>query len=153
MKTAHEIFAEKERKLVAVSTETTIITAIEKMVANKIGAILVKDDDKIVGIWTERDLLRNMISTGFDPNTAKIKDYMFTNLHSVDYDISVNKLFGAFLEVGKRLLLLKRAGRYIGLLSQSDSIKAYYHELRSFISNEFYEQPLKHPRKKKQVTI
>jgi CBS domain-containing protein len=55
---------------------TTVYDALRKMLENKIGAILVSDNDQIVGIWTERDLMRNSISEGFNPRTAKIGDYM-----------------------------------------------------------------------------
>ena len=50
------------------------------MVDNKIGAILVKKDDEFVGIWSERDLLRNITSEGFDPKKAKVGDYMTSPL-------------------------------------------------------------------------
>ena len=46
------------------------------MLDAKIGAILVMEGGKILGIWTERDLTRNTIQDGFDPSTARIRDHM-----------------------------------------------------------------------------
>ena len=68
MKTAEDILKEKNREMVFISPDQTIQEAIRLMTANKIGAVLVKKDDKIVGIWTERDLLYDSDQKGFDPD-------------------------------------------------------------------------------------
>jgi CBS domain-containing protein len=74
MKTAEDILEDKQRDIVYISWDQTVYQACRKMVENKIGAILVKKDDEFVGIWSERDLLRNIISEGFDPEQAKVGD-------------------------------------------------------------------------------
>ena len=80
MRTAEEILKDKDYEIVSVSPETTISDALQLMIKKQIGAMLIKDKEEIVGIWTERDLMRNTVTGGFDPATAKIGDYMTTGL-------------------------------------------------------------------------
>ena len=65
MQTARDILKEKKLKIVSISNDKTIFDAIQKMVEKKVGAILVKKKEEIVGIWTERDLLRNLLEPDF----------------------------------------------------------------------------------------
>ncbi|MBN2365498.1 MAG: CBS domain-containing protein, partial [Calditrichaeota bacterium] len=72
MKTAEEILKDKDGGLITVSPDTTIVEALRIMIENQIGAILIKENDKITGIWTERDLMRNTVQGDFDPKKARI---------------------------------------------------------------------------------
>jgi signal-transduction protein with cAMP-binding, CBS, and nucleotidyltransferase domain len=85
MKTAEDILEDKQRDIVSISWDQTVHQACRKMVDNKIGAILVKKDDEFVGIWSERDLLRNITSEGFDPKKAKVGDYMTSPLRTASH--------------------------------------------------------------------
>ncbi|UCF92900.1 MAG: CBS domain-containing protein [Desulfobacterales bacterium] len=143
MKTAGDILKKKGRNMIWVGADTTIHQALNVMVENKIGAVLVKEDDAIIGIWTERDLMRNVISRGFDPLTAKIKDYMVTGLHSVSHTDSIFILLDKFLELRLRHLLVEKNREYIGMLSRGDVIKAIliekileFKELRTVMMSE-----------------
>ena len=72
MKTAEDIVKDKQRDIVCVSWDQTVDQTCRLMIANKIGAIVVQRDDQYVGIWSERDLLRNICNQDFDPRTARI---------------------------------------------------------------------------------
>lgn len=147
MKTTEDIVNETHRKITTVQPETTAYDAVQAMVANKIGAILVAADKEIIGIWTERDLMRNVLLPDFDLKSSMIKDLMKTGLHSVSHDITVNKLLNSFIEYEERYLLVKKNNRYIGLVALNDAVNEYYQELRSYFSLQFYESPLKSPDK------
>lgn len=146
MKTAEDIINEKGGEMIWVTEDTTISNALKKMLGNKIGAILVKREDRIVGIWTERDLMRNTLEEGFDPGTALVKDYMMTNLRFAPAGDSDYMLMDKFLGMRLRHLLVEKDGKYIGLLSAGDVIKANLNEktrefeqLNKLFSWEYYE--------------
>ncbi|MFA8343246.1 MAG: cyclic nucleotide-binding/CBS domain-containing protein [Rhodothermaceae bacterium] len=128
MYTAEQIISEKKSSLICVDSESTIAEAIKMMNNNKIGAIVVKTSGKIAGIWTERDLIKNLAENSFDVNTAQIGDYMTKELIIASHDFSVYKLLDIFL--GKRLrhLFIEKNGEIIGLLSQGDVTKASLNE-------------------------
>lgn len=146
MKTAEEMLKEKGNHLISVSPDTTIYDALRLMIEKQIGAILVKKDDDIVGIWTERDLMRNTVTAGFDARAAKIGDYMTTGLKSAPAGDTVYMLKDKFLGLKLRHLLIEKEGKYIGLLSIGDVIKASIQEkdqelknLNAMVSWEYYE--------------
>lgn len=146
MKTAIEILSEKGGDMLCVSPDTTIHDTLLKMLENKIGAILIKEGDKIVGIWTERDLMRNTVEPGFDAKTSKVGDHMTTDLLSAPYNATVYYLKDQFLGRRLRHLLIERDGEYIGILSTGDVIRASLYEkdqelqtLNAIVSWDYHE--------------
>ena len=146
MKTAEDILNEKGRELICAAEDATVSEALKTMLENKIGSILVKREDQIVGIWTERDLMNNTLADDFDPNTARLKDHMVTNLRSASAGDSLYLLMDKFLGMRLRHLLIEKEGKYIGLLSSGDVIKAELNErtkelknLNTMVSWEYYE--------------
>ncbi len=147
MRTAEDIVREKNREILAVSADTFIYEALRVMVDHKVGAIMIEEDQKIVGVWTERDLMRNTLEEEFDPRTATVGDYMVTKLHSAPHTDSVYNLMDKFLGLRVRHLPVEKHGEYIGLLSIGDVIRANLHEktreleaLNAVVGWEYYEQ-------------
>jgi len=125
MKTAGDLLENKKNKdMVTIDENATLFEAIERMVAHRIGAMLVRKGDDIIGIWTERDLLRNIITPGFDPKTARIKDYMQTNLKCLPHDTPIMQLEEAFLGLFIRHHLIVKEDKCIGMLSIGDVLRA-----------------------------
>lgn len=146
MKTAEEIWNEKGRDLVTVTADTSIINALTIMAHNKIGAMLVTKDDQIVGIWTERDLMEDIVDKGCDIKAGKIGDYMTTNLKSVPHTATVDNMLDKYLGMRLRHLIVEKDGKYIGMLSMGDVIRASLLEktdelekMSSIVSWEYYE--------------
>ncbi len=146
MKTAEDIVKDKKYEIVCVSNDQTVEQACQLMVDSKIGAILVKKNDKYVGIWTERDLLRNITAPGFDPHTARIGDYMTTELHSVSHDTPLHKIEEMFLGLFVRHLPVDKDGETIGMISIGDVLRAnllqkeqQFKDLNEFVNWDFYE--------------
>ncbi len=146
MKSAEEILYEKGTKIISVNGQTTIDNVIRTMLENKIGAIIVKENEDVIGIWTERDLLRNISIDKVDTESTPVKDLMTKGIISAPYDDTVYNLMDKFL--GKRLrhLLIEKNGKYIGLLSIGDVIKATLQEksdelndLKTMVSWDYYE--------------
>lgn len=146
MKTAEDILKEKSGDIITVSPDTSIYDALTIMNKINIGAILVKQDNKFVGIWTERNLMKDVLKDGFDLNACKIKDYMTKDLICAEHNDSIPQLQDKFL--GKRLrhLLIRKDDKFIGLLSAGDvtraSLIAKTEELKSLnaiCSWEYYE--------------
>jgi len=117
MKNAEDIVKDKGRGFISVGPETNIHEALQVMVENKVGSVLVKEGDAIVGIWTERDLMRNSITEGFNPKTAVIGDYMTSRFNIAPHSSSIYKLMDMFSESDLRHLIIERDGDCIGLLS------------------------------------
>lgn len=146
MKTAEDIIRENNREMVCIDHGKTVGDAVQKMVANTIGAILVRKDGRLVGIFTERDLLRNMASPGFSPAAAPMADYMTSPLCTTAHDTSLMKLTEIFLGRFIRHVVVEKAGEPIGMLSIGDALRASLldqdkkiKELNAIASWEYYE--------------
>ncbi|MBT8339908.1 MAG: CBS domain-containing protein [Desulfatitalea sp.] len=147
MKTAEDILNDKQPyKMVSVGPNETVVVAIEKMNQAGIGAILIEKQKQIVGIWTERDLLRAMGRPDFNPARAKIGDHMSVRLHSAECDTPIERLEEMFLGLFIRHILIKKADQYIGLLSIGDVLRASLLEkdkqikkLNTIASWQYYE--------------
>jgi signal-transduction protein with cAMP-binding, CBS, and nucleotidyltransferase domain len=159
MKTAGDILNDKKRDMVTIRPDQTIREALERMQVNRIGAILVKRGEKIVGIWSERDLARDILKQGFDIDTALVENYMSTRLYTAPDDTPILKLQEMFLGLFIRHILITHRRKTVGLLSIGDVMRAgllekdtQIRDLTAMASWEYYEnwgwdRKLKAPRK------
>ena len=146
METAKDMVADKQHEIVSVPVGTKIITALEKMNQKKVGAMLITRDEQIIGIWTERDLMRNILKDDFDLNSAVIDDYMTTQIVTAPHTDTVYNLMDKFLGLRLRHLLIEENGRIIGIVSGGDVMKCVIHskdaelrQLNSMVSWDYYE--------------
>ena len=155
MKTAADILREKRSsRLVTIASKAPIIEAVGQMVSYNVGSMLIDSNQEIVGIWTERDFMKNMLEPGFDPHTAVVGDYMQTALVSVSPDTSVDRLEEMFLGLYVRHILIKENEVCTGLLSIGDVLRSSLlekdrkiKELNRIASWEYYENWAWHRRR------
>lgn len=145
MKTAEELLSEKGKMIYSTSPDATIKEAVKIMLQNNIGAILVEEDSRMVGIWTERDLLHDMMNESFDFNTSKVKDFMTKDPISAPHDETALGLMDRFLGKRCRHLLITKDNKNIGVLTTGDVMKdelntktAELEKLHAMVSWEYY---------------
>ena len=146
MKNAEEMILEKNRAMITIDASDPIKSALSLMVKHKIGAVLVTEDNNIVGIWTERDLLNNILNPQFDPQLSRIGDYMTMPVKTARHDTPLLKLKEMFLGLFIRHIVIEKKGKHIGLLSIGDVLRAslleqdrQIKELNAIASWEYYE--------------
>ena len=146
MKTAKDIIEEKKRDIVWVRPDQSVFEATRLMAERHIGAILVREKGRYIGIFSERDLLRNTASPDFNPKTARIADYMSSPLHCAEYEETLINLKEKFLGLFIRHLMIEKDGEQVGLLSIGDVLRAslleqdkQIKELNAIASWEYYE--------------
>lgn len=146
MYTAEDIINEKSHDIIATSPDSTVADALKIMLEKKIGAIAIKENENYIGIWTERDLMRNVVTEGFFSKTSKIKDFMSTDLKTAQHNQSVFALQDKMLGERIRHLFIQKEGQIIGILSTGDVIKTILndknkelHELNAIVNFDYYE--------------
>lgn len=146
MYTAHDILILNNRPMVTGESTLTIREAVKILNANNIGALVVTEHGRISGIFTERDLLKNLLNDNFDIDKSTISEFMTRQLVSASHDSTVYKLLDIFLGKRFRHILIERSGEYIGILSMGDVIKASLNQkskeledLNALVSWEYYE--------------
>jgi len=146
MPTAEDILNDKNRAIVTIDHRRTVFDAVEMMVAQRIGAILVSQENTIVGIWTERDLLKQVSAPEFDLHNTVIGDVMTHPVRHVAHDATLEHLQDMFLGLYIRHILVKKFEKDIGLISIGDVTRAglidkdrQIKELHKLASWEYYE--------------
>jgi len=74
------------RPPVVVSPETTVLAAVELMSKQRVGAVGVVENDKLVGIFTERDLMERVVLKVRPPASTRVGDVMTSPVASVRAD-------------------------------------------------------------------
>lgn len=72
------------QQLLHVHGKNLVIDVAKRMSDRNVAAVLVIDDDDMVGIFTERDMLRRVVAHGRDPHKTKIAEVMTKHITSLD---------------------------------------------------------------------
>ena len=114
------MLAETTRPVNSVNPGTTIIDAVRLMNEQNIGAILIMDDDKLEGIFTERDALTKVLGEGIDPVNTKISDVMTADPIFVDPSTTVEEAMEIVTARRVRHLPIVHNGKLVGIVSSGD---------------------------------
>ena len=95
--------------------------AVQAMIANRVGAALVMDGDRLAGIFTERDLLNRVVGQGLDPAAEKVADHLTADVITARLDDPLEKVLKAMIERHIRHLpVLDEEGRVADLITNYD---------------------------------
>ncbi len=110
----------KERPMHSVPKSSTVLDAVKFMAEKNIGAVPVVDGNKLVGIFSERDLVKRVITRGLDPATTPLADVMTTQIvvanESESYELCLQKMQQAHC----RHLPVVRGDMLVGVVSLRD---------------------------------
>ena len=105
------------RKLVVASLDTTVSVAAALMQEGRVGAVLVVEDGRLVGIFTERDAVYRVMAAGRDPSTTLLKDVMTADPLTVAPEETFGYALLLMHEKGFRHAPVVVDGRPIGVVS------------------------------------
>ena len=138
------ILDRKGRKVFSVSSTVTIAEAVAEMNRLRVGCMLVIDDDRLVGVFTERDVLRRVVGAGVDPRHSLVSEVMTPDVITITPDATVEETMVIFTEKRCRHLPVVDHGRLIGTISigdvtrwMADSHKAEAEHLKNYITGGY----------------
>ena len=106
-----------------VGPETTLGEAAGILVTGGLGSLGVVDDGRLIGIVTERDIVR-AIAEGVETEEAEVSDWMSDAPDTVSPDVEVEEAAAWLLEMGYRHLPVMHAGELLGIVSIRDVLWA-----------------------------
>jgi CBS domain-containing protein len=113
-----------DRETIVVARSTSVADAARLMAIHHIGALPVVESERLVGIFTERDVLTRIVAAGRHPDTTTVGDVMSTDLIvgdvSESYDVGLARMRQAHV----RHLLALKDGRLAGIVSMRDVLAA-----------------------------
>lgn len=136
MKKVADILARKNRHLVSVVPNTTVLDALKIMSDHNIGSILVIDaDGKYGGIMTERDYARKVILKGKSSTDTKVYDIMSTELPRLSPESTIDECMQLMSVNNIRYLPVFNSEYLVGIVSVNDVIKAVIANQQETISH------------------
>jgi CBS domain-containing protein len=106
-----------------IAPNATVLDAVREMADKSIGSLVVMDDEKLVGIITERHYARNVILKGKTSPTTLVKDIMERNVVHVGAEQSVELCMALMTEKRVRHLPVVEGTKVIGIISIGDLLK------------------------------
>jgi CBS domain-containing protein len=126
MATVRDILARKGTHVFTIGPEASVMDAAVLMNEHKVGALVVIDDGRaVIGMFTERDVLRRVVGEQRDPVTTRVADVMTTEVICATPDTTIEEARGAMKNRRIRHLpLVDDDRRLMGIISIGD-LNAY----------------------------
>jgi CBS domain-containing protein len=121
----------KRRKFLAAPPNTSVSKASLLMAKKNVGAILVVEGERLVGIFTERDAVFRVIAQGLDPRTTLLADVMTPDPKTVDPEESYGYALLIMHENGFRHVPVIENGKAIGIVSSRNALDP---DMEEFVS-------------------
>ena len=145
MNYVRDILKAKDGKIQTISPKATVYEALEKMSEKEIGALVVMENKKVVGIFSERDYARKIILQGKTSKKTLVKEAMSSHLFSVTPDTTVEDAM--VLMTGKHIrhLPVFEKSKFVGIISIGDVLKLIIshkdfliNQLSDYIAGKYY---------------
>lgn len=131
--------------LITAQSDSPVYDIAVTMSAERVGALPIVDNERLVGIFSERDLMTRVVVAGRDPHTTQVSDVMTHDVMTAGLEDPVETCLSKMQSVGCRHLPVVHTGRVIAMLSMRDllrdeideqveeirSLRAYIHQVPS----------------------
>ncbi len=124
MTTVQQLLDTKSREIHYVHPDDTVLDALKMMKDKDIGAVLVKDDDKLIGIFTERHYARKVFLAGKSSPNTPLRDVMETRCVCVGPEQTAEACMALMTEKRIRHLPVVRGEGLVGVISIGDLLKS-----------------------------
>ena len=123
MKTVKQILQSKTRGILSISPDATVYDALKLMAEKEVGALLVIEADKLVGIISERDYARKVILHGKSSKEIHVSDIMTSKIIYVTTAQTVDECMALMTDKRVRHLPVYEGDRLFGVVSIGDLVK------------------------------
>ena len=123
MKTAGQLLTIKGNKIHFIAPNSDVYEALVMMDKHHVGALLVLEAEKLVGIFTERDYARNVALKGKTSKTTLVSEVMTSEIITIGPEKSLEDCMNVMTEKRVRHLPVLEKGHVIGVLSIGDLVK------------------------------
>ncbi len=127
MPTVAELIAEKSRRVISAAPDTTVLDAVQLMSAEHIGSVIVTEGPKVVGIFTERDVMNRVVAARRDPAATRLRDVMTTPVACATPETTLAECSSLMTQRNLRHVPIVENGRAIGMVSGGDIIARENH--------------------------
>ena len=123
MKFVSQLLAAKGHDVWSVTPDTTVFDALQLMADRKIGALVVLEEDSLVGMFSERDYARKIILKGKSSEDTPVREVMSSKSVCVRPDQTTGACMSLMIEKRVRHLPVMDGEKLIGIISIRDLVK------------------------------
>ncbi|MBL9187161.1 MAG: CBS domain-containing protein [Opitutaceae bacterium] len=138
------ILDRKGRSVFSVLPSMTVTEAVAEMNRQRVGSVLVLDGGRLVGIFTERDVLRRVVGPAVDPMRTRVSEVMTSGVITIAPEATIEETMVLFTEKRCRHLPVVEQGRIVGTISigditrwMADASRAEAEHLKNYITGGF----------------
>ncbi len=136
-----DVLSNKGNAIWSITSGETVYRALEIMAEKDIGALVVIDEGKVAGIFSERDYARKVILRGKSSKETYVRELMTKNVYSITSDKSAEECLALFTAARCRHAPVYENNRLIAVVSIGDIVnaiiteqKATIHDLEGYIT-------------------
>jgi CBS domain-containing protein len=133
MRTVRQLVDAKAHRLLSVAPEQTVYAALSKMAEHDIGALIVLQENKLVGIFSERDYARKIVLDGKTSKLTLISDVMTRKVVCVTADRTADECMAIMTEKRVRHLPVVDKKNVLALISIGDVVREMISDQRHTI--------------------
>lgn len=133
MKTVREVLKEKGHDVWSIGPDASVYDALRLMAEKEIGALIVMQDGKPVGLISERDYARKLVLEGRTSRETPVRDVMTARVMGVRPSQTVEECMALMTDKRIRHLPVTDDGRLLGVVSIGDLVKAIISEQQFII--------------------
>jgi len=121
----------EQTKLLTAPPQTTVSKAAKLMAKKNVGAVMVVESERLVGIFTERDAVFRVMAQGLDAQTTKLSEVMTIEPQTVDPEKSFGYALLMMHENGFRHVPVIENGKPVGIVSSRNALDP---DMEEFVS-------------------
>ncbi len=113
------------RRILSISPSTPVIEAARTMQDAMVGALLVAESARFIGIVSETDLVRKVLAVGADVYQVPVSDVMRAPIITIESNRSAHEASDLMADRGIRHLAITEDGKIVGMLSVRDLLRYF----------------------------
>ncbi|MBD5801013.1 Hypoxic response protein 1 [Azoarcus sp. Aa7] len=133
--TVRQILEQKGATTHSVTPAVSVLDALAMMAKHDIGSVLVLENDRLVGIFTERDYARKLVLKGLNSREATVGDVMTPNVCTITPSLAIDAVMNIMTENRFRHLPVVEQGRIVGIVTIGDVVKSIIDQQEKTISH------------------
>ncbi len=135
MRTVHQILSSKSNKIISISPDAMVYEALEIMTSNNVSAILITEEGKLKGIFTERDYARKVVLKGKSSKEVPMHSVMTSDPIVIKPEQTIEQCMELMTDKHIRHLPVIQNGKLTAMVSIGDVVKFIMDDQKATIEN------------------
>lgn len=116
----HSVLPTPRRPIIFISSNLKVVDCIRLMTERDIGALVVKDHEHLIGMVTERDIIRSCLALNLSQQETTAGDIAWKNVSILDVNDTVEKAMETITTTKRRHILIEENHQLVAILSIGD---------------------------------